>query len=212
MCLIQQSGTYVSFSSNVISPLASPPIPLHLWNGPAKGPHPANDFSLLDPFAQAATYAIKSSTMLLRTANGAMLSPLPVHEEATRNYYELPAPEEQLVLVIDDEDDVRTVTVEVLQEAQLKTLQAANGPAGIALFRQHASQIKLVILDFFMPGMNGEQVLNKLRSIDPRIPVIFFSGFSEQEVMGRIQLRSDVAFLQKPYTINALWQIVQQYL
>ena len=116
------------------------------------------------------------------------------------------------VIPIDDEDDVRTVTVEVLQEAQLKTLQAANGPAGIALFRQHAPQVKLVILDFFMPGMNGEQVLHKLRSIDPRIPVIFFSGFSEYEVMGRIPLRNGITFLQKPYTINALWEIVQQYL
>jgi len=178
-------------------------MPSQLWYESAKAALP------LDSLAQTAVYTIKTSALLMRAVNEA---PLSIHEDASPRYYELPAAEEQLVLVIDDEDDVRTVTVEVLQEAQLKTLQAANGPAGIALFRQHSSQIKLVILDFFMPGMNGEQVLNKLRSIDPRIPVIFFSGFSEQEVMGRLQLRNGVAFLQKPYTINALWQIVQQYL
>lgn len=215
MCLTQQSGTFARPTSNYrafthLFPLTFSP---QLCHEAPQSLHPTADCVFLDPFYLSAVYMKNQPTFYLRSLHGTNIAQL---EEGANpdqsNDYEMAGQNDELVLVIDDEDDVRTVTVEVLQEAQLKTLQAANGPAGIALFRQHAPQVKLVILDFFMPGMNGEQVLHKLRSIDPRIPVIFFSGFSEYEVMGRIPLRNGITFLQKPYTINALWEIVQQYL
>ncbi len=216
MCLIEQCGTSARLFPNYRAFTTQSPscfLP-YLRNKARQYLHPANDYAITDPFCLDHLYKANQPSTFTCSSNSLNLPLLSMEENnpygAAR--YELTEYNDQLVLVIDDEDDVRTVTVEVLQEAQLKTLQAANGPAGIALFRQHASQIKLVILDFFMPGMNGEQVLTKLRSIDPRIPVIFFSGFSEHEVMGRIQLRNGVTFLQKPYTINALWNIVQQHL
>lgn len=215
MCLTQQAGTFARPTSNYrafthLFPLISSP---QFLSEALQNHYSTTDCALLDPFYLRALYTKNQPALYLRSLPGPNLAQL--EQEATphrSDSYEMAGQNDELVLVIDDEDDVRTVTVEVLQEAQLKTLQAANGPAGIALFRQHAPQVKLVILDFFMPGMNGEQVLHKLRSIDPRIPVIFFSGFSEYEVMGRIQLRNGITFLQKPYTINALWEIVQQYL
>lgn len=215
MCLTQQSGMFARPTSNYrafthLFPLTS--LPQFRPEAP-QNLHPTTGSAFIDPFYLAALYAKNQPMFYLRSLNGANIAQLEDETNSHRSdHNEMASQNDELVLVIDDEDDVRTVTVEVLQEAQLKTLQAANGPAGIALFRQHAPQVKLVILDFFMPGMNGEQVLHKLRSIDPRIPVIFFSGFSEYEVMGRIPLRNGITFLQKPYTINALWEIVQQYL
>lgn len=110
----------------------------------------------------------------------------------------------QYILVIDDEPSVREVTAEILREADVQTLEAADGPSGIALFRKHVDEIVLVLLDFSMPEMNGAQVLEKLWQIDPSVPVLLFSGYSQHTIMRGSNRENAIGFLQKPYTINEL--------
>jgi DNA-binding NtrC family response regulator len=116
----------------------------------------------------------------------------------------------QYILVIDDEPSVREVTAEILREADVHTLEAADGPSGIDLFRRHVDEIVLVLLDFSMPEMNGAQVLEKLWEIDPSVPVLLFSGYSQHTIMRGFNRENAIGFLQKPYTINELLLAVRK--
>lgn len=124
-----------------------------------------------------------------------------------------PAPMEgELVLVIDDEDMVREAMADVLIETGLQVIKAENGPAGIQLFRERTKEIKLVLLDLSMPGMNGEEVFYKLRAINASVPILLVSGYSEQEVMEQFVNKGLAGFIQKPYTIDSLIQQIEPHL
>ncbi len=118
----------------------------------------------------------------------------------------------EMVLVIDDEDMVRETMADILSETGLQVLQAGDGPTGIELFRQHADELKLVLLDLSMPGMSGEMIFHELQAIDPRIPVLLISGYSEHEIMDRFVNKGLAGFIQKPYTIEFLLQRIEPHL
>jgi PAS domain S-box-containing protein len=117
-----------------------------------------------------------------------------------------------LVLVIDDEEMVRDAMAEILTAAGLQVLQAADGPTGIRLFRQHESELTLILLDLSMPGMSGEEVFYELRRHNTRIPVLLVSGYSEHEVMDRFVNKGLTGFIQKPFTTDSLLQQIQPHL
>ncbi len=150
--------------------------------------------SSISPFLQAATYRSKLGNA------SAQNKPLRPNLGKKARY----------VLVVDDEASVRKVTVEILREADVQTLEAENGPAGVELFRQYANEITLVLLDFAMPGMDGEQVLKQMRKIDASVPIIFFSGYGRHEIARYFQDGDIVGFLQKPYSIKELLLTVQK--
>lgn len=114
----------------------------------------------------------------------------------------------EMILVIDDEADVREAAIEILHSAGYRTLNAINGYEGVELFRQHQMEIGVILLDVLMPGMNGPETLEKLRAIDPRAKVILTSGYSEQAISTDPPSQKPSAFLAKPYTIEALLQRV----
>ncbi len=118
----------------------------------------------------------------------------------------------ELVLVIDDEEIVRDAMADVLSEEGLQVLKAADGPAGIQLFRKNVQKIKLVLLDLSMPGMSGEQVLYELRAIEPEVPILLVSGYSEHEIMDGFVNKGLAGFIQKPFTIASLLQQIRPHL
>lgn len=120
--------------------------------------------------------------------------------------------EQQYILVIDDETSVREVTAEILREANVHTLEAEDGMVGLELFRKYADRIVLVLLDFSMPGLNGGQVLEQMWKIDASVPILFFSGYGQHEIVRRFRRQGTVGFLQKPYSINELLLAVRQNL
>ena len=120
--------------------------------------------------------------------------------------------EDKTVLIVDDEDDVREVTSEILQLSGLQTLTAANGMAALRLYAQHREQIDLVLLDLSMPGMTGEQVVKALWEIKPSLPIVLLSGYDEHEVSRRLGENRQMAFLQKPYTVEAIIATIEQQL
>ena len=120
--------------------------------------------------------------------------------------------EDKTVLIVDDEDDVREVTSEILQLSGLQTLTAANGMAALRLYAQHREQIDLVLLDLSMPGMTGEQVVKALWEIQPSRPIVLLSGYDEHEVSRRLGENRQMAFLQKPYTVEAIIATIEQQL
>jgi two-component system cell cycle sensor histidine kinase/response regulator CckA len=86
------------------------------------------------------------------------------------------------VLVIDDDDLVRSVTRRTLRARGCEVLAARDGLEGIETFDEHHDRIDAVLLDVGMPYMKGEDVLEELRRVDPGVPVIFVSGQSEDEL------------------------------
>ncbi len=118
--------------------------------------------------------------------------------------------EGDVVLVIDDEPDVRLVAEQMLMYAGFEVLLASSGSAGIELFRERADMIGCVLLDLTMPFMDGEEVFLALQAIRPSIPIILMSGYSEQEVRRRFDGPTPAGFIQKPFTFKALQAKVQR--
>lgn len=117
-------------------------------------------------------------------------------------------PEGGLWLVIDDEAIVRTSTCRVLQHMKLRTIDAGDGARGLVLAREHADELRGVVLDLTMPRMSGREVLQHLRAEFPALPVLLLSGYTGEEVKDLVALPK-VVFLPKPYTMQTLRQAVR---
>lgn len=111
------------------------------------------------------------------------------------------------ILLVDDEDMLRGTLRDIVGQLGFKVLDAEDGAQGLVLFQRHAKEIRLVILDLTMPGMGGEEVLERLRSQPGeagRIPVLLSSGFANVNVAAILGADRFTGFLQKPYTIQQL--------
>jgi signal transduction histidine kinase/CheY-like chemotaxis protein len=101
-------------------------------------------------------------------------------------------------LVVDDEMYVREVTASTLQELGFEPLLAGDGPSALALFRANRDAVRVAVLDVVMPGMLGDQLLRELRALDPRLPAVLVSGFTDRRVVGAASGRN-TEFVQKPF-------------
>lgn len=109
-----------------------------------------------------------------------------------------------LALVVDDETLVRDIASRVLQRQGFEVLAAEAGETAIALFRERRSEIRLVLLDLTMPGMDGEEVARKLLEIEPNACILLMSGYSEQSAMQGLAGERVRGFLHKPFRPNEL--------
>ena len=113
------------------------------------------------------------------------------------------------VLVIDDESDVRRTTEAMLKRASFSVLSADGGRSGLELFRAHRGRIDLVLLDLTMPEMDGAETLGHLRRLDPEVPVLVTSGYSEAHVDSEMPGGMADGFLQKPFGCEELLSAVR---
>lgn len=113
------------------------------------------------------------------------------------------------VLLVDDEESVRAIGVDMLQELGFETLTATNGWEALEKFRHHPD-IRFVLLDLIMPKMDGEQCYRELRQLDPQVKVVLCSGYSEQEVTQKFIGKGLAGFIQKPYKLSVLQEILQK--
>lgn len=103
------------------------------------------------------------------------------------------------ILIIDDEDYIRTLTTRMLEIAGHESFTAEDGKKGIAIFKKKNSSLSCVILDLTMPDMDGEEVLKELKLINPDVPVIISSGYSPEDITRKFKAEEISGFLQKPY-------------
>ena len=109
-----------------------------------------------------------------------------------------------LVLMVDDDPRVRSVTELLLRDLGFDVLSAGSGRDAIAEFELHADEIRVVLLDVTMPDLSGDQVLDALRQRRADLEVLLCSGYAEDEIKERFSNRDMASFLQKPYTRQAL--------
>jgi two-component system cell cycle sensor histidine kinase/response regulator CckA len=116
------------------------------------------------------------------------------------------------VLIVDDEESVRSVARNTLQRRGYRTLEAADGREALEVYRRFYGDISLVLLDLTMPYMNGEEVLHELKIITPSIKVLLSSGFNEVEAIRRFTGKGLAGFLQKPYSSAVLAETIKRIL
>lgn len=119
------------------------------------------------------------------------------------------APAHGTILVVDDEKDVRDVACRVLEKSGYKVVEAKDGEDALRIFRKRSREIDAVLLDLTMPSMTGDQVLERLREIDPNVIVVLTSGYEEDAVAERLAGRMPAGFLRKPYRVTELVSKVQ---
>ncbi len=108
------------------------------------------------------------------------------------------------VLVVDDELVVRKLAAASLERHGYQVITAEDGLQGVERFAESHDRLSIVLLDMTMPVMSGEEALRRIRRIDPKIPVVLSSGYSEGEAIRRFAGHGLAGFIQKPYTSAGL--------
>lgn len=116
---------------------------------------------------------------------------------------------EGLVLVVDDEETVRKIATSILEKNGYSVLTAANGLEGLSLFRDHADEIDVVLLDIAMPIMDGAEAFRGMRQIRQDVNVVFASGYSPEAAAQRIADMKPTSFLQKPFRADSLLDTIR---
>ncbi len=115
------------------------------------------------------------------------------------------------ILVIEDEDEVRTLISEYLTELGYRTLSACDGTSGLALLHS-TEQIDLILTDVGLPGMNGRQIADAARETRPLIKVLFMTGYAANVALDGTYLAEGMQVLAKPFALETLSNKVAQLL
>jgi CheY-like chemotaxis protein len=123
-----------------------------------------------------------------------------------------PSGNREYLLLIEDEPDVAEAASEILAEEGYKVIIAHDGFEALRIYQSAVQQIELVILDFFLPVMDGDAVFDELRAINPNVNVVLSSGFAEQTKISALLARGLRGFIPKPYTGKRLLEQVRSTL
>jgi len=118
----------------------------------------------------------------------------------------------EYLLLIEDEPDVAEAASKMLAEEGYKVIIAHDGFEALKIYQSAAKQVGLVILDFFLPVMDGDTVFDELRVINPSVDVVLSSGFAEQTTISTMLARGLRGFIPKPYTRQRLLEQVRSTL
>ncbi len=125
----------------------------------------------------------------------------------------LPASAGRLVLLVEDEEPVRTVTQRVLVSGGFRVLAAANAAEALELWRAHADEIAILVTDRIMPGgKTGQDIAEEMRHARPGLPIVFVSGYSPELADRPLALGPSERFVPKPFTPSELLQAIRRLL
>lgn len=124
--------------------------------------------------------------------------------EAPRTVAPAPDPAQRVVLLVEDQDMVRHSICELLMYLGYQVKAASSGDEALAVCRDKANTIDILLTDVIMPGMRGPEVAERVRALRPKITVVYMSGFAEND--SDIDIRNDPSahFIGKPFTLQTL--------
>ena len=108
------------------------------------------------------------------------------------------------VLLVEDEDAVRSFAARALGQRGYRVLEATTGTEALELFASHDGDVDLVVSDVVMPEMDGPTLMKHLRSERPDVKIIFISGYAEDAFRRNLSDKEDFMFLQKPFDLKEL--------
>ncbi|MGZ4384631.1 MAG: hybrid sensor histidine kinase/response regulator [Gaiellaceae bacterium] len=115
-----------------------------------------------------------------------------------------------VIVVADDDAEVRRVVTAMLRSAGYQVLPARDGREAVALVRSHVEDVRGVLLDLSMPTMNGEEALEGLGELPKRVPVILSSGLIDGAAERCLSLRKGMRLVQKPYRAEELLRALRE--
>ncbi len=144
---------------------------------------------------------------------------LPVVDEASERLV-TPSPDEpgtlaagsETILVVEDDDRVRSLVERLLKSCGYTVLVASHGEEALTLARAAQGQLHLLLTDVVMPGINGRQLAERLAAIHPETRTLFTSGYTEDIVVHHGVLEKGIHFISKPYSLEVLARRVRSIL
>ncbi|SHL21237.1 CheY chemotaxis protein or a CheY-like REC (receiver) domain [Pseudomonas punonensis] len=117
----------------------------------------------------------------------------------------------QRILLVEDSDVVRMLTVEVLEELDYSVTEAAEAQQALQVLRSD-EPIDLLMTDIGLPGMSGQELAVAARQLRPELKVLFASGYAESVEIDKSEPANHTAIIGKPFSLDALRDKVQSML
>lgn len=114
------------------------------------------------------------------------------------------------ILIVDDQYGIRVLLCEVFQAEGYLTYQAANGKQALSIAKEQ--QPDLVLLDMKIPGMDGIEILKRLKSLDEHIQVMMMTAYGELDLIEEVMRLGALTHFTKPFDIEELREKVKSYL
>jgi PAS domain S-box-containing protein len=118
----------------------------------------------------------------------------------------------ETILIVDDEQSLRTMAGRILAGNGYQVREAADGAAAVRLASEPAGRIDLIVSDVVMPGMLGTEVVDQVRALRPGLPALFITGYAQQVLDSQGVRASDLDIVQKPFSEAALLARVRRAL
>ncbi|MFT5197180.1 MAG: two-component system cell cycle sensor histidine kinase/response regulator CckA, partial [Candidatus Promineifilaceae bacterium] len=116
------------------------------------------------------------------------------------------------VLLIDDDKYMRQALTDLFEYENIKLICASDGKEGIEKLLIHKDKIAFTLLDLSMPGLSSADTFTELRKINPELPIMLCSGYSESTVLEAFEGKQFEGFISKPFEVDPLIDTVQKYL
>ncbi|MFL5556667.1 MAG: PAS domain S-box protein [Gemmatimonadaceae bacterium] len=118
----------------------------------------------------------------------------------------------ETILLVEDEETVRNLATRILRKQGYTVLSARHGREAEGIAGEYRHDIHLVITDVVMPEMGGRDLASALGALRPDVPILYVSGYTDDEIIRRGMLEPTMAFIEKPFTANALLRKVRELL
>jgi CheY-like chemotaxis protein len=135
-----------------------------------------------------------------------------VEAQSETSATELPRGKGELILIIDDEASIRSITGQTLEAFGYRVMSASDGADGVAKYSQHANEIAVVLTDMMMPMMDGAAVIRVLMRLNPGVKIIAASGLTGKQTEAESAGEGVKYFLPKPYTAETMLRTLRELL
>jgi PAS domain S-box-containing protein len=122
------------------------------------------------------------------------------------------SPGSELILLVEDEDQVRTILKHILEAQGYEVLTASNGAEALSIAQDLNHDIKLLITDVVMPQMSGSELAQRVIAVRPNLPVLFMSGYTDDAIVRHGLLDEKLNFIQKPFDSASVGRKVREVL
>ena len=112
--------------------------------------------------------------------------------------------ENETILVVEDDKDVRLYLIEVLRDLSYRVIGAPDPTSAMGILENSSIKIDLMLTDVVMPGVNGRELATRARQLRPGLKVLFMSGYSPNAVVHQGRVDLDVQLIQKPVALHEL--------
>ena len=117
-----------------------------------------------------------------------------------------------MALIADDEEAVLDVTAALLKRLGFRVLMASDGLEAVDLYSEYAGEVTFLLMDVNMPNLNGIEAVQRIRHINPSVPVLFMSGYPRDDVLSRFEQMPRIGFIKKPFRNTGLGRAVRSVL